>query len=637
MEREQEQKILRTAFRRNFTVTREAIDQTSRTVSLAFASETPVERWYGNEILSCKPEAVRMGRLLNKAPLLENHEFNEQIGVVESATVDADGICRAVVRFSENPEPMEVFKDVVDGIKTKISVGYMVHSMVLESKTDAGETYRINDWEPYEISVVSVPADDAVGIARQLPTEEELDKKITARIQELVEKANETRNESKPNNPQTIERIHIMEPEVVNKEDVLKSERQRIADIESASAKLSGKITNIDELRTTAIKEGYSVEQFKGMAADRIGDGSAVFTPESELGLSKKQTKEYSFIRAIQSMIPGSRVDAKVEREASDEIAKKLGIETEGRFIPFEVQSRNLSSRLSAEEIAFYASQGIGRRDLLVSSATQAGNLVGTTLHGNDFISMLRNRSASGQFGVKMMNGLVGNVAIPRQTAAGSFYWVAEANAATESQLTIGQLTMSPNIGAAYQEYSTKLLLQSTPSVEALVQDDLYQIGLLGIDAAVFHGAGSDEPTGIAGTSGVGSVDATSIGWPGTVEFETDVATGNADVASMKFVMNAAARGILKTRPKEAGYPTYLMAENGQVNGYNSIISNQINSGYVFFGDGSQAIVGSWGVMEILVNPYILDKEGLVRVTMRVHVDVGVRQAAAFTVASNLS
>jgi hypothetical protein len=120
----------------------------------------------------------------------------------------------------------------------------------------------------------------------------------------------------------------------------------------------------------------------------------------------------------------------------------------------------------------------------------------------------------------------VGNVAIPRQTAAGSFYWVAEANAATESQLTIGQLTMSPNIGAAYQEYSTKLLLQSTPSVEALVQDDLYQIGLLGIDAAVFHGAGSDEPTGIAGTSGIGSVDASSLGWPGAVEFETDVATG---------------------------------------------------------------------------------------------------------------
>ena len=196
---------------------------------------------------------------------------------------------------------------------------------------------------------------------------------------------------------------------------------------------------------------------------------------------------------------------------------------------------------------------------------------------------------------------------------------------------------MSPNIGAAYQEYSTMLLLQSTPSIEGIVQDDLFQIGLLGVDAAVFHGAGGSEPTGIVGVSGVGSVDAAGIGWPGVLEFESDIATANADVANMKYALNAASRGILKGREKSAGYPVYLMNEQGQMNGYPSVISNQINNGYVFFGDGSQVVVGEWGIMELIVNPYIKDIAGLVRVSLRVHVDVGVRQAAALTVASNLS
>jgi HK97 family phage major capsid protein/HK97 family phage prohead protease len=615
---------------RSFEITRDAVNDETKTVTLAFASQAPVERFYGIEILDCKPESVRLGRLLNKAALLSNHDWDDQIGVVESAVVDADGVCRAVVRFSENPGPQEVFSDVKNGIKTKISVGYMVHEMVLDKKEEETSTYRITDWEPYEISIVSIPADDTVGIGRSM-SEEEINRRIMDKVTELINKTNQPHISQERT-------MDTNEKPVPTTEQILATERQRVTQIETIAKKFAGRVAKIEELRDSAVAGGATVEMFKGAIADRVADGEPVAKPDSQLDLTDKEKKDYSLLRAIQSQIPNSRVKADFERECSDEIAKRTGEKPKGLYVPHDIQRRNMSRNVTREELQHLVNMGfLGKRDLLVSSATQAGNLVGTDLLGGDFISLLRNRTAAGQFGVRIMSGLVGNVAIPKQTAAGTFEWVTEGNAPNESQLTVGQVTMSPNVGAAYQEFSTKLLLQSTPSVEAIVQEDLYQIAALGIDASVFHGAGGSEPQGIYGTSGVGTVDASSLGWPGVVEFETDVATGNADVANMAYVMNAAARGILKTRPKETGNAIYLMSENGLVNGYRSIVSNQINSGYMFFGDGSQAIIGEWGMMDLIVNPYTGDTAGLVRVTIHVHVDVGIRHAAAFAVASNLS
>ena len=142
------------------------IDQEKRTVELAFSSETPVERWYGNEVLDHGPKAVRLGRMKQGGALLMDHNTSDQVGVVESVRIDADRTGRAVMRFGKSARAQEIFQDVVDGIRKNVSVGYRVLAAVLESSKDGVETYRITDWEPYEISLVSVPADATVGVGR---------------------------------------------------------------------------------------------------------------------------------------------------------------------------------------------------------------------------------------------------------------------------------------------------------------------------------------------------------------------------------------------------------------------------------------------------------------------------------------
>lgn len=167
-----------------FAIDRAGINADARTVDLAWVSEDAYERWWGVEILDTKPKSVRMDRLRNSAALLLNHDTDKQIGVVETATLDKDKKGRARVRFSRSPLGEEIFADVVDGIRTKVSVGYRIHDLVLESKEEEVSTYRVTDWEPYEISIVSVPADDTVGVGRGISGQPQGAKAMTQEVKE---------------------------------------------------------------------------------------------------------------------------------------------------------------------------------------------------------------------------------------------------------------------------------------------------------------------------------------------------------------------------------------------------------------------------------------------------------------------
>lgn len=159
-------------FERTFRVDRAAIDEESRTVNVAFASDKPIDHWFGKLSLSMDKKAMRSERLKSGAPLLMDHRsysWEAQVGVIERFSIDNDGVARADVRFSRSARGEEVFQDVKDGIRQNISVGFMVHEMHLEKQEKdkkKGDLYRSDDWEPYEISIVSVPADISVGVGR---------------------------------------------------------------------------------------------------------------------------------------------------------------------------------------------------------------------------------------------------------------------------------------------------------------------------------------------------------------------------------------------------------------------------------------------------------------------------------------
>uniref|UniRef100_UPI002468A23E HK97 family phage prohead protease n=1 Tax=Chromohalobacter sp. 48-RD10 TaxID=2994063 RepID=UPI002468A23E len=151
-----------------------SIDHENRTVELAFSSETEVERWFGIEVLDHSSSAMRTERLADGGAVLVNHDWDDHVGVVESVTVGDDRRGRAKVRFGKGARASEVWQDVVDGIRRHVSVGYSILKVEVEERAGMPDMVRVTDWEPHEISIVSVPADMSVGVGRSrepLPAE----------------------------------------------------------------------------------------------------------------------------------------------------------------------------------------------------------------------------------------------------------------------------------------------------------------------------------------------------------------------------------------------------------------------------------------------------------------------------------
>ena len=149
------------------------VDVESRSIEIAFSSEAEVKRYWGVEILSHDPGAVVLDRLRDWAPLLVNHDTADQVGVIESVSIDPDRRGRAVGRLGRSARAQEIFDDVQDGIRKHISFGYVIHEAVLTEMRGDVEVWTATRWEPFEISIVPVPADISVGVGRSQPTEPE--------------------------------------------------------------------------------------------------------------------------------------------------------------------------------------------------------------------------------------------------------------------------------------------------------------------------------------------------------------------------------------------------------------------------------------------------------------------------------
>ncbi|GAG82190.1 unnamed protein product, partial [marine sediment metagenome] len=178
---------------------------------------------------------------------------------------------------------------------------------------------------------------------------------------------------------------------------------------------------------------------------------------------------------------------------------------------------------------------------------TTAGGtgLVATEQLPQNFIEALRNKTKVIGLGALTLSGLVGDIAIGKQSGVATAYWVAEGGDVSESDSAYTVLPMAPKTVGAATPYSRQMLMQSNPSIDILVMSDLATVLALAFDLAAIDGTGANnQPTGVLNTNGIGSVIGTTLGWDAVVEFETDVNAANADIASMAYLTAAVVGGI---------------------------------------------------------------------------------------------
>lgn len=587
-----------------------------RTRALSFSSEAPVERWFGTEILDHATGSIRMGFVASgRAPLLLDHNPGRVVGVIEKANIGRDKMGRASVRFGQGAAAVEALRDVDDGILQNTSVGYLVHGMTLQETGDAGDTYRVDDWEPFEASLVGIPSDPSVGVGRGFAIDEIANTvHVTEQRIAPVPAKEATLMDETPE--QKAAREAALATRAAEQVNGAAHDQQRMTGIENLCT-----ACNIDAgLKTRWISAGTSLSDVSAQIMAIQKERAAKSTPVTEIGLSNKEVKRYSLARAIRACADQNWSDAGFEAEVSAAIGSKVG-------------------RVS-DKMRFFVPSEVQKRDLTVGTANAGGYLVAT--NNQSFIDILRNTSVAIRMGVTEMSGLVGSVTVPKQTAAATNYWLStEATAITESQQTFGQMALSPKTAGGYTEISRQLLLQSSPGAEQIVQGDLAQVVGLAVDLAVLNGSGAaGQPTGIINTAGIGGVTGTSIAYAGIVEFQTDTAGGNALFDAAGYVTTPAVAGLLKQRVKFTSTASPIWEGKlleGMVDGYRAMASNQVPSANILFGDFSKVVLASWGVLEVEVNPYANFAAGIVGVRAMYSIDVGVRYAAAFSLATSVT
>ena len=577
---------------------RQTIMEDQRRATLAFSSEMSVDRGWGVEILDHSPGSIDMEFIgSGRAPLLVDHEMADQVGVVEQISLGSDRVARAVVRFGRSARAEEIWQDVKDGIRSNVSVGYVINEMVSDGKQGDREIFRATSWMPLEISIVSIPADTSVGVGRALEVAEP--------------------------------KIIVKETPKMSDDVSVKAERERVSSILELASR-----HNQREFGESAIRDGASIEQFRGALLDKVA--SKPLNVDHEVGLSDKEVRSFSFVRAIKALSnPQDRraqEDAAFEFEVSEAAAKKEGRTSRGLLIPVDVL--------------------YGKRDLTTSTASgtaKAGNLVATDLLAASFIDVLRNKMVLNTLGAQFLTGLNGNVAIPRKTSASSAYWVAENSAPTESTNApaFDQVTMSPKTLGAYVDISRRLMLQSSLDIENLVRNDLATSIAVAMDGAAVAGSGSNKPTGVLNTSGIGSVTLGTNGaaptWAMVVNLVKEVETDNALTGSAAFLTNGQVKAKLSTTARQSsGVEGNFILGPDMANLYGCpiYVSQQVPSNLtkgsgsslsaMLFGVWSDLLIGQWSGIDILVDQYTGSNAGTVRVVAFHDCDFAVRHPESF-------
>lgn len=333
-------------------------------------------------------------------------------------------------------------------------------------------------------------------------------------------------------------------------------------------------------------------------------------------GRFEDRARDFSLVRAIGAAM-GEDVDAGFEREMSAEVKRRSGRKFQGIAVPDAYFTRTMLTTGAAAPL--YPTQH--RADLA--------------------IDMLRDALVIGRLGATVLDNLVGDQDIPKQTGSATAQWVAEDQPLTETDLTFDDVTLSPHTVGALTSYSRRTLINATPGIEDIVRRDLAYVIAAAIDKAALIGDGTgNTPVGVVNAEGVHNLTLATPSRAEALAMPMAVLSANAAFGNLGWALSPAAAAVLMNTMQVTGDAGggYIM-DGGQIAGYGHALTNALPNGTAIFGAWSQLLVGYWSGTDILVNPFADEayRRGRVMVRAMRDVDVGVRHGESFAVADDVT
>lgn len=625
----------------------------------SLSSETLVDRWFGKERLIHSKGAVDLGRAKDRGlPLLFNHNTDEPIGKIRNIKVTNDKRLTGDLIFGNSQRAQEIEADVKDGLLDGVSIGYRINDVEQDSEDET--IYNVTKWQLLEASIAPVPADHSVGVGRSqdityvMPFDPNFYQSSIPQPMALDEpneapNVDDERQARKGDSLTETKKAPKMEPEINIQEIQSKAreaEQRRIREITALGDRFDKR-----DLAKEFINSGDDVESFRAKLLEQITPNiqpiNQPAAEDAEIGMSEREIKQFSFARALAYLSdPQNRrmqEYAAFEIECSRAVEQKRGKPSSGIVVPNKRDwfvtdkktGKQFYPEMNQRSGGIVIPYDVLTRDLSAGTATDGAELVSTDLLAGSFIDVLRNALVVRAAGATILTDLVGDVAIPRKTSGSSGGWIAtEGGNAAQSDPQFDQVTLSPATCGVYTQYTRNLLLQSSLSIESLIRTDL-AVGLATtIDLAALYGSGaSGQPTGVLNTSGITTVTAFAGANPTFAEvitLETACDTSNALMGSLSYIMKANMKGVLKSTEKATNTAQFVYESDNTMNGYPVWITNQLTDGDLFFANWADLLIGMWGSLDLLVDPYTNSLAGTIRVVGHQSVDVAVRHPLSF-------
>lgn len=318
----------------------------------------------------------------------------------------------------------------------------------------------------------------------------------------------------------------------------------------------------------------------------------------------RNMKKRFSLVRSIRNIVNNSAmndVDAAVIAEGNKE-ARKAGINFQGQI--------QLPSQRAA-----------------VTVTAEGEDVVATDLF--DILKPLRAKNVLSQAGAKFMSGLVGNVQVPVMSKS-NVTWEGETATAKDGAGTFSHVTLSPKRLTAFVDISKQMIAQDSVDVESAIREDLVNAINSKLEETVLGAtAGSaTQPAGIFYT-----IKPTAVAdFAALVNKESDVEDANV-IGECKYILSNKAKAALRSMSKGTK-STQLVYENGSVDGTVALNTSNVAGKNYVYGDFSNLAIGSWGGVDLTVDPYTKAADGMIRIVVNMYVDAQVLRSAAFATAT---
>lgn len=633
-------------YRRDLTVSAPAFVESGddRIVELAFSSEAPYSRIYTDqngdpvelkEILVHDKDAVDLSVLNDKASLLFNHEFDNHIGVVVpgSARIDEDGVGRALVQFSKVGQlANETYDKVKEGTMSKVSVGYTV----LEGHADFSKgVYFVTKWQPYEISVVSCPADHSVGIGRSINTitdepanneenrevevenkeqETEIKPEEEIRSEEEPQEIKETENEESPSDSgnrsgdsESIPQDEV-KPEETRSEEENKTENSEElnTDTQESDEERQNNTETVEEEKTEEVEKPFerSLEDTEEIRA--IGKHLNISEDEIQRAIEDKETTVETFKQRALNINTESKTFAKGKIKMTDTI-KNL----ENRF-DLSVAMRSLAegkalngaeAEYSQEQARKAAQRGRAQRSNSVFVPTSAlAPVAGTEIRNDSFVELLLQKSVLGSLGVNVLSGLTAPIAVPRMSkgAVDAFGFVAENGVSPNSEVKFDNVPMSLHTFTGGVPVTRQAML-TMPNIGAVIAEHILKASRIKLETAILSaGANANARDGVVKQMvDAGLVTETALTYKAFLAEVAKLTDAGVDEAAIKFAMRGALKADLASTLRDEGVSGYIIGDNDKLANRPVHSSGVLEAGHILVGDFSAITVGEWEGLEI--------------------------------------